>query len=59
MKDKIEQFLNALKSILEKKSEKPALKRDLEDPEKLAEFVSHSIGSDTQRIHLGGPTKEA
>lgn len=52
MNSKLEKFLSALREKLLKKEGKPALDRDLEDPEKLAETVSHSIGSDTQRISL-------
>lgn len=58
MKDKIEIFLNNLRRLLDKKVGKPALQRDLENPEHLAEVVSHSIGSDTQPIKFTQPTKQ-
>lgn len=58
MQDKIDAFLTALKGLLEKKGEKPALQRDLENPEKFAEHISHSIGSETQKINLGIPPKK-
>lgn len=53
MKDKIDAFLNALRGILEKKGETPAMKRDFSEPDKFAEHISHSIGSSTQRISFG------
>ncbi len=49
-KNNIDLFLDKLRALLTKKEGKPALDRDLKDPEKLAETVSHSIGSDTQPI---------
>lgn len=52
MKEKLDAFLNALRGILEKKGETPAMQRDLEKPEAFAEQISHSIGSSTQRISL-------
>jgi hypothetical protein len=55
MKDKLDAFLNALRSILERKGETPAMARDLSDPDKFAEHISHSIGSSTQRITFTKP----
>ena len=50
MKEKIEAFLAALREKLLIKQNKPALARDLQEPEVFAEEISHSIGSDTQKI---------
>lgn len=55
MNAKLEAFLKLLGVKLEAKENTEALERDLENPEKLAETVSHMIGSSTRRISL---TKE-
>ena len=49
MNEKIQQFLKLLgEKLTLKKPER--LEQDLADPEKLAEIISHSIGSSTQKI---------
>jgi hypothetical protein len=49
MNEKIQQFLKLLgEKLTLKKPER--LEQDLADPEKLAETISHSIGSSTQKI---------
>lgn len=50
MKEKIEAFIAALRDKLLTKQDKPALARDLQEPEAFAEQVSHSIGCETQKI---------
>jgi len=50
--NKIETFLDKLKSLLEAKKDSKSVQTKLENPDQLAEQIIREIGSDTQRIKL-------